>query len=90
MTVGELIAVLSAYPAGWRMVVDGYEGDADDIVEVAPRHVEIDGNCKVEPDGVAGPCSAHDVGMGRHVFVDDPTATPVVWLRREYYRGECG
>lgn len=51
MTVFELIEILRQFPPEMRIVVDGYEGAADDIVEVATRYVEIDGNCKNRGQG---------------------------------------
>ena len=40
MTIGELIALLSQYPADTRVVVDGYEGGLDDP-HVYPRAVVL-------------------------------------------------
>lgn len=90
MTVFELIEILRQFPLEMRVVVDGYEGDADDIVEAATRYVEIDGNCKNRGQGVGllKDYVPHDCGMGRHEFVDDNSATKVLWLRREDNCGE--
>jgi len=90
MTVFELIEILRQFPPEMRIVVDGYEGDADDIAEVVTRYVEIDGNCKNRGEGVGllKDYVPRDAGMGRHEFVDDNSTTKVVWLKREDYRGE--
>ena len=90
MTVFELIEILRQFPPEMRRVLDGYEGDADDIAEVVTRYVEIDGNCQNRGEGVGllKDYVPHDAGMGRHEFVDDSSTTKVVWLRREDYRGE--
>jgi hypothetical protein len=90
MTVFELIEILRRFPPDMRVVVDGYEGGADDIVDVATRYVDIDGNCKNRDQGVGllRDYVPHDCGMGRHEFVDDNSATKVLWLKREDYRGE--
>jgi hypothetical protein len=87
MTVFELIEILRQFPPEIRVVVDGYEGDADDIVEVATRYVEIEGNCKNRGEGVGllKDYVPHDCGMGRHEFVDDNSATQVLLLKREDY-----
>jgi hypothetical protein len=90
VTVADLMEILRQFPPETRVVVDGYEGGADDIWEVAARFVEINANCKSRDEGFAllKDFVPHDCGMGRHEFVDDETATQVVWLRREHYRGE--
>jgi hypothetical protein len=90
MIVFELIEILRQFPPEMRIVVDGYEDDADDIAEVVMRHVEIDGNCKNRGEGVGllKDYVPHDAGMGRHEFVNYSSTTKVVWLRREDYRGE--
>ena len=90
MNVFELIEILRQFPPEMRVVVEGYEGDADDIVEVATQYVEIDGNCKNRGVGVGllKDYVPHDCGMGRHKFADDHSATKVLLLKREDYRVE--
>ena len=91
MTTSELIAVLQTYPPDARVVVDGYEGDADDIADVKIRHVEIGGNLKARNYGSSSGrlTVPNDCGAGEHRFVDDDEdGVAVVWLRRKYWGGE--
>jgi hypothetical protein len=85
MIVAELIAMLQQFPEQTRVVVDGYEGDADDIAHMAMKFVEIDGNMKPQDASGLPDSIPHHIGAGRHKFVDegDENATPVLWIKRE-------
>jgi hypothetical protein len=84
MTVAELIEVLQQFPPDTRFVVDGYEGDLEDIAHVGIRRAEIDGNLRLQKFGFGDDLiSAHEVGMGKHRFSDDQSSTDVVWIHRE-------
>lgn len=44
MTTSELIQILSQYPPDTRVMVDGYEGGADDIADVRAAYINPDAN----------------------------------------------
>lgn len=42
MTVSELIALLANYPPTARVVVDGYKGGLEDVIELAAAKIQAD------------------------------------------------
>lgn len=81
MTNDELIEWLAKFPKGTRVVLDGYEGDAEEIASVEPARILPDANMVPQmfgkhPDTVPAEC-----GMGRHRFSD--AGEPVVYIKRQ-------
>jgi hypothetical protein len=74
MTVSELVKLLSKYPQDARVVLDGYEGGLDDVVDIATIPLHANANPDIDYYGV-------------HLF--DP-ATPTetaVWIKARRARG---
>ena len=74
MNVSELIEKLKTFPATARIIVDGYEGDCDDIRAVVLQPIKAFAN-----DEELTGC-----GMGRHVECSEADATEIaVFIMRD-------
>lgn len=81
MNVAELIEKLKKFPSAARVVVDGYEGDFDDVLVVRAQPIIAYGNTLPHPK--FGTPSAED-GMGKHIETDLDSSTEVaVAIRRD-------
>ena len=84
MNVGELIEKLKTFPPSARVVVDGYEGDCDDIKEVKLQPIDVDGNTKIFPALTRFEVSLAEAGMGKHIKCRENEATEVaVFIMRD-------
>lgn len=81
MTVSELIAALSVFPADMRVVIPGYERDADDADLVAIVRAALDSNADLRE-----PAKKESWWAGRHEIKDSASlgefesATEVVMI----------
>ncbi len=74
MCVAELIEILKTFPSTARVVVDGYEGDCDDIRAIKLQPIRAFAN----DDELTG------CGMGKHVECSEDEATEVaVFIMRD-------
>lgn len=76
MTVAALMAALSRFDPAMRVVVDGYEGGLDDVLQVdlAPIHADAD----------LGPDQDY---YGRHLIDEQNPTESAVWLKGRQPRG---
>lgn len=70
MTVAELMAVLAGFDPAMRVVVDGYEGGLDDVLEVDVALIRADAN--LDPD---------QNYYGRHLVDKQSPTETAVWLK---------
>lgn len=74
MNIAELIEKLKQFPLSARVVVDGYEGDFDDVLAVKTQPIIAYGNTL--PDPKFGSPLAED-GMGKHIETDLNSSTEI-------------
>ena len=74
MNVADLIEILKTFPPTARVIVDGYEGDCDDIRAVRLQPIKA----------FANDSELTENGMGRHVECHEFEATEVaVFIMRD-------
>ncbi|MEY3827558.1 MAG: hypothetical protein RLZZ148_2378 [Cyanobacteriota bacterium] len=74
MTIKELIKILSQYDPETRVVVSGYEGGYNDLLEVEPLSIKLNVNTKWY-------YGAHDTADERSEPIPNVPFTSVVYLR---------
>ena len=74
MTASELIKLLSKYPRDARVVLDGYEGGLDDVVDIEPIPLHENANPDIDYYGV-------------HLFDPSTPTETAVWIKARNARG---
>lgn len=75
-TVVELMAVLASFDPAMRVVVDGYEGGMDDVLQVDAVEISADANLDVDQDY-----------YGRHLVDDTNPTETALWIKGRQPRG---
>lgn len=75
-TVAELVVLLASFDPTLRVVVDGYEGGMDDVLQVNAVKIRADANQDADQDY-----------YGRHLVDDTNPTEAAVWIKGRQPRG---